>query len=501
MQQLLPIETHPATTPRVVRIEKNLNTLGFFSPTASTGKRANQKVLTFTRDLPGGIKTEARATIMATSQGLPNTADLDKYLAFQLIVSELKKRQGTLTNPIGFTTYQLLRVLGLKPTGKRYAEVDQWLDRMAGTLIKSEGAVYLAKKKRYVKDRFHVFEKVYTVGEELPDGRRAEQNYVFLSDWQLENLNDGYVLPITLEHYQLLRSDIAKNLVPLLYIWFYASRRPFQKRYRELCEHLNVKVWPQFSRAKEQFAPALTELKTIGFLADWELCRTVDGSDFKVIFTAGAIFREDLTRERLRQRDDTAVLDAAFGSLVEKLMGRGVTEKAARRLLFGVGPDFCVEDAIEWIDCIIARDPRKFENPAGMYVSIIRDGIMPPPAFLSSRRRKELNKSDQQRQQQDAATTHRLDVELRYAEYREEQVKLYIAGLSAEAQSKLQKDARKAALKYLSHLDLLTQEQQKELIARFAFNLVVGEIAILSLEEFQNREQFQQLSLPSSPGR
>lgn len=501
MQQLLPIDVPSPANPRVVRIEKNLNSLGFFSPTASTGKRANQKILTFTRELPGGIKTEGRATIMATSQGLPNTADLDKYLAFQLIVADLKKRQGTVTNPIGFTTYHLLRLLGLKPTGKRYAEVDQWLDRMAGTLIKSEGAVYLAKKKRYMKDRFHVFEKVYTVGEEMPDGRRAEQNYVFLSDWQLENLNDGYVLPIALEQYQQLRSDIAKNLVPLLYIWFYASRRPFQKRYRELCEHLNVKVWSQFSRAKEQFAPAFTELKEIGFLADWELCRTVDGCDFKVIFTAGSIFRDDFTRERLRQRDDTAVVDARFGALTESLVARGVTEKAARRLLFGVGADVCVQDVIEWIDCIIARDSRKFENPAGMYVSLIRDGITPPPAFLSSRRRNELAKDDQQRQTRDAAATQRLDLELRYADYREEQVRLYISGLSAEAQSKLLKEARKAAAKYLPHLDALTQDQQKELIARFAFNLVIGEIPVLTLEEFQNREQFQQLCLPSSKSR
>ena len=116
MQELLPLQA-PAGLQRVVRVEKNLNSLGFFSPTASTGKRKNEKVISFARELPGGIKTEAKATIMATSRGLPNTADLDKYLAFQLIVADLKKRQGVLTNPVGFTTYQLLRLLGLKPTG------------------------------------------------------------------------------------------------------------------------------------------------------------------------------------------------------------------------------------------------------------------------------------------------------------------------------------------------------------------------------------------------
>jgi len=501
MQELLPL-TPPEAPQRVVRIEKNLNSLGFFSPTASTGKRKNQKVISYARELPGGIKTEAKATIMATSRGLPNTADLDKYLAFQLIVSEIRKSQDVLKNPIGFTTYQLLRLLGLQPTGKRYAEVDQWLDRMAGTLIKSEGAVYFAKTKRYMKDRFHVFEKVYTVGEQLPDGRKAEQNYVFLSDWQLENLNHGYVLPIALEHYQKLRTDIAKNLVPMFYIWFFASKRPFQKRYKDLCQHLNIKVWSQFSRAKEQFSPALTELLDIGYLSEWDLCRTVDGLDFKLIFNAGTIFRDELRGDQLPQKDDGRVIDQRFTETVQALSDRGVAEKTARRLLFGVPDDVDVQEQIEWIDSIVGKDPRKFDNPAGMYVSFIKDGIVPPASFLSSRRRKELETAENQRRTAEAVSEgKRFEFELRYSEYREEQVNAYIEALPAEARSKLNKDAQKAAAKHVSHFETLTREQQDDLIGRFAFNIVVGEIPILTKEEFSSREQFQQLPLVSSMGR
>lgn len=501
MQELLPIAP-PETSKRVVRVEKNLNSLGFFSPTASTGKKKNEKVISFTRELPGGIKTEAKATIMATSSGLPNTADLDKYLAFQWIVADIKRKQGVLTNPIGFTTYQLLRVLGLKPTGKRYAEVDQWLDRMAGTLIKSEGAVYFAKTKRYVKDRFHVFEKVYTVGEQLPDGRKAEQNYVFLSDWQLENLNHGYVLPITLEHYQQLRSDIAKNLVPLFYIWFYASKWPFQKRYRDLCEHLNVKVWTQFSRAREQFSPALNELKAVGYLSDWEICRTVDGLDFKLIFTAGPIFRHEARTEQIRQKDDSAVLDPWFGEALEALLRRGVAEKVARRLLFATSADTDVLEQIEWIDTIVAKDPRKFDNPAGMYVSLIRDRIPPPAGFVSSRRRKQMEQAQRAQQMELAASSSaQAEMEARYSQYREQQVADYIEKLPSEARSKLFKEARKTALKRVPHFDLLTAEQQEDLLARFAFTIVAGEIPLLTLEEFANRASFEQLPLVSSLGR
>lgn len=502
MQELLPIQEQSLLPQRIVRIEKNLNSLGFFSSTASTGKRKNEKVISFVRELPGGIKTEAKATILATSRGLPNTADLDKYLAFQLIVADLKKKQGTLKNPIGFTTYQLLRVLGLQPTGKRYAEVDQWLDRMAGTLIKSEGAVYFAKTKRYMKDRFHVFEKVYTVGEELPDGRKAEQNYVFLSDWQLENLNHGYVLPITLEHYQQLKSDIAKNLVPMFYIWFYASNRPFQKRYQDLCQHLNIKIWHQFSRANEQFRHALTELQNIGYLSEWEICRTVDGTDFKLIFEAGPIFREELKSDRIGPKDDDHVVDGRFAELVNTLAERGVAEKTARRLLFGVSPDYDVYEQIEWIDSIVNKDPRKFENPAGMYVSLLKDGISAPPSFISSRRRKEAEAAEQHRRTtEETLAAKRAQLELRYSEYCEEQVNSYIASLTAEARSKLTKDARKAVVKHVNHFEVLTREQQEDLISRFAFNIVISEIPIATREEFQSREQFRQLSLDSSEGR
>jgi Replication initiator protein A len=498
MQDLLLFPPPQPPVRRIVRVEKNLNSLGFFSPTASTGKRKQEKIITFTRDLQNGVKTEAKATILATSRGLPNTADLDKYLAFQLIVADLKKKHGVVGNPIGFTTYQLLRLLGLKPTGKRYAEVDQWLDRMAGTLIKSEGAVYFAKNKRYMKDRFHVFEKVYTVGEELPDGKKAEQNYVFLSDWQLENLNHGHVLPISLEHYQQLRSDIAKNLVPLLYIWFYASRGPFQKRYRDLCQHLNIKIWAQFSRAKEQFSPGLAELKEIGYLAAWELCPTIDRLDFKLVLTAGPIFTEETKHTDVRQRDDTPQIDSRFTELVTALTTRGVHEKVARRLLFALPEDADVERQVEWIDSLIQNNRRKFHNPAGVYVNFIRDGIAPPLTFISSHRRKEVEVGQHERRiTESVAATKQLEIENRYTEYREKQANTYIASLSSAAKGTLLKDARNRASKSVGHFEVLTREQQNDLINRFAINTVLNEIQILSKQEFQNQDHFQQLSLLS----
>ena len=156
-----------------------------------------------------------------------------------------------------------------------------------------------------------------------------------------------------------------------------------------------------------------------------------------------------------------------------------------RRLLVGVAEDVDVDAQIEWVD--IRRDPRKFDNPAGVYVSFIKDGITPPPGFLSSRRRKEPDPPEPG-MLAETSVPQRLDLELRYSEYREQQVKAvkaYIAALRKEARLKLTKDARKAAAKYVSHLDLVTTEQQTDLLNRFAFNPVIDEIPLLSIEEFQ----------------
>ena len=50
------------------------------------------------------------------------------------------------------------------------------------------------------------------------------KNYVWLSDWQLENVNNHHQLPVDFETYKKLKNDIAKTLVPLLQIWLYATR-------------------------------------------------------------------------------------------------------------------------------------------------------------------------------------------------------------------------------------------------------------------------------------
>jgi hypothetical protein len=480
MQQLLPLPA-PEPLKRVVRIEKNLNSLGFFSP--ATKARQTKKVISITREVEG-MKVEARATIIGhQDNGLPTTADLDKYLAFQLIVAELKKTSGVIVNPVRFTTYQLLKVLGQTPSGKNYHDVEEWLDRMSATWIKSEGAVYFAKTKRYARDRFHVFDRVVTAGEDV-DGTIADRNYVWLSSWQLENLNHNYVLPIDLGEYQRLKSPIAKALVPLLYVWFYASTRTVQKRYADLCQLLSIRSYPQISRAKEKLSPGMNELTEIGYISEWQLTRTIDKTDFKVVMGRGRIFDKQGLPSAFPSKSDR-VADPRFDFIISLLCERGVVERVARRLLLDVPEGQKVEDQIEWIDSIIEQGSCRIANPAGLYVDYIRAGVSPPPGFISIRKRQQLGErlatEDSQRASEQQT---RFDIETRYAEYREQHLRAYVNHLSAEARDELLKRCRKKAAAQVRQWDTLPLDTREDLILRLAMTEVEAEANLIPLEEF-----------------
>jgi hypothetical protein len=277
-----------------VKVEKNLASLGFFTPSSKRIKSARKKTITFAR-VVDGKRIEARANILPSAEyGLPITADQDKFLALQKIITDIRQRNGEVRNPIGFSSAEMLRILGKRVTaGKNYDDISEWMKRMTLTGISSEGTVYLAGKHVWASDTFHVFERSVTFGSEMPDGRIAEKNYVWLSEWQLENINNNYLLLIDLESYRQLKNHIAKTLVPLLEIWLIATREAgcFEKPYDELCQILNISRYQHLSKIQEKLSPSLNELKACGYLSDWSIVRHPITKACVVVFHHGERFR------------------------------------------------------------------------------------------------------------------------------------------------------------------------------------------------------------------
>ena len=300
--EAIPIEGAPPQ--EFVKAEKNLETLGFFTPSSNWTKDVKKKVISFTITIDGK-KVKASATILPSAEyGLPDTADLDKYRAFQKILSDELIKNGKVPKCITFTSMDLIQAMGKKRKGGEiYGEIRDWLMRMKLTGIQSEGAVWLAGKKTWVTDTVSVFDRVVVHGQELDDGIIADSHYVWLSDWQLENINEYWLLSIDYDLHKQLRKPIAKSLLPLLQIGFYASGGTYTKRYDQLCQFLGVTNHKRFSYIKRQLEPSFKDLHGKGFLDNWDYGENKLHNTHNIIWWAGDRFYEmqELLQERERK--------------------------------------------------------------------------------------------------------------------------------------------------------------------------------------------------------
>jgi hypothetical protein len=449
----------------IVKAEKNLVSLGFFTPSSKRIKKDKEKTIVLNR-LLNGKKVATRATVVPGAiYGLPVTADQDKYLALQKIINDRHRSCGEVRNPIGFTSSELLKLLNKHAkSGRNHEHISEWLDVMSATTIISEDVVYLARKRAWVRDRFRVFDRAVSFGKEMEDGKAADRNYVWLSQWQLENINNHHVVPIDLKTYVQLRNHVSKALVPLLQIWLYASREDgyFEKRYDELCRILSLRQYCHTSKIKEKLSPSFDELVAYGYLSDWQLTRTSDGENHKLILRHGRRFRcnqgqqptENLqvnhspTEQRSRESSDPRHGLTIDPALLEELVKRGIPESQAQKLLSNLAPGQRVMDQIEWGDYSIRQKTgSKITNPTGFYIYLIRENTQPPETFASSRIKRLRDEASQsfKRQQQE-----RDCLALAYDDYRNHEIDAHIATHYSEAkfQDLLEKKRQELEFRY-----------------------------------------------------
>jgi hypothetical protein len=488
----------------IVKIEKNLNSLGFFSPARRKGEKAKEiRTITYPpRDI-NGTRVRQTATIIPSRQhGQPTTADRDKYMAFMKIVTEQKARVGEVQNPVAFTTYELLRYLGLSDSGTNFREVTQWIDRMVSTTIRSENAVYLNKGKRYAIDIFHVFDRAVLAGQELEDGSVAQMNYVYLSKWQLENINSNFLLPIDLYSYLQLRRDVAKALFGHLHTWFFASRGgKVETRYSYLCELLDIQRWAHLSRIKQALEPALEELKAIDYVQSWFIERTIDKSDFKLVLYPGQKILRTGRPRLAATMNNGGVIDVEFEKTVRALVERGVREDTARRLLLDVPEEQQVGDQLEYFDDLLRKSGRTILNPPGFLVTMVRENWTVPVDLVRTRRlglqqRAEQNKGNPSAVIEAKLELRRLELQEKYQTYLEESIERGIraAYVGDSLQKKLKALKKQVVAKhpelYPKNLDGWVLCPALEQHARRALSdEIQSTLTLMSLEEFSQQSQ------------
>lgn len=418
----------PGRPTQFAKVEKSLASLGFFTPSSRRIKSQRVKRIGFTREIDGK-RVEVSAEIHPSGVfGLPVTADQDKYLALQKIITNTLQSEGKVTNPIRFKSSELLRLLNTSTkTGKNYKAISEWLDVMSATTIISDGAVYATGQKRFARDRFRVFDRALSFGKELDDGTVADANYIWLSAWQLENINNKFLVPIDLETYRELKNHIAKALVPLLQVWLFASKKAesFEKRYDELCEILTLQIYRSPSQILRQFKPSLDELTHHGYIEKWRVEKTADRKAYKIIFVHGPKFHRD-RRRRLEQKDHTGAtvvvgefeglepslpepgrqeittvkneaiqnrtvkpteVPDAHGKLVDALSARGLMPSTVLKLLESLPSDRLetISDYVEYFD----QAGKAGEVGPGFLYDLIKNGDPLPASFETLRQRTE----------------------------------------------------------------------------------------------------------------
>jgi hypothetical protein len=406
-----------------IKVEKNLTSLGFFTPSTHKIRTPQAKEVSFIRTHEG--KRERVSVTIAPSvlSSLPTTADQDKYLALQKLITDRRQDGEAIRNPISFTSAELLRSLDRRvDAGKNYEDIELWLDRMTSTTVISKSAVYFAGRKSWATDRFHVFERAVSIGQELPDGTVADKNYVWLSEWQLENINNNYVLPIDFETYKSLKNYISKALVPILQVWLYTSQEEgsFEKRYDEFCQYLNVRQYDHLSKIKEKLSPALDELVAHGYISSWRIERASDGETYKVVLHHGRKFYADgrkrlaqkatATRKASRNRPEqlalvtqdreqstrarksvtTETLTGEESVLIEKLLEHGMHRETAMKLV-----KTTLEEVRRQLEYLPYRTVKK--NKGGLLRDAILGSWTPPDDYLEIKKRQLEQQESQER--------------------------------------------------------------------------------------------------------
>ena len=486
-----------ATKVEVVRVEKNLNTIGFFTPSSKKLVGVSSKKVQIQIRSSTGQRVDAQATIFPSAEfGLPTTADQDKYFAFQKLIERSREPGGAITNPVRFTSASMLEILGTTQGGKNYQDISVWLRRMTFTGIESEGVVFLAGKKKYARDMFHVFQRSVAVGEVLEDGTVAQENYVWLSEWQLDNLNNRHTLPLNYDVYKTLQLHIGKALLPLLQLWFYASREQYtEKRYMQLCSLLGIQHYDAVSRIRQQIGPSLEELARLKFLSNWEICETADGTDYKLRLWAGSGFVSSADLRQNTQPKRILVIDQ--NQIVKALVDRGVREDKARNLLLNLPEGQPAMDQIEWADAEIARKAKTsgaIQNAAGFLIYVLQANHPVPAAFMTTRRQR-LTAEAREQVEKERALEARQELDQyekkeRYEAFLAENTDAYIA---AHMPEELLKRRLGATRKKIMQTNCLAKGWPAQVVDDYALRLLREELALdmdlPSLENFCEQGQ------------
>ncbi|MFO0847168.1 MAG: replication initiator protein A [Gemmataceae bacterium] len=290
---------------------------------------AGQKTLEFADQIddPSTGRTVARTLVVTAADrfGLPTALDDEVLLG----LLQLTARAGFADRKVHFSRYGLIKLLGWRDESKSYKRVEESLNRWAGTTLQYRKAWWSKAERCWVTETLHVLDQVTVFDRErLARRRAAGSGELALSSfvWNqtvFDSFKAGYLKALDFGFYTSLGSAVAKRVYRFLDKRFYHTGRwEFDLR-AFACAHVGLSAAAPNAELKRKLRPAIRELEGRGYLAPLP-----DAARFVKAGRGG--WRAVFVRATAPARATARTPDEP---LVGELVARGLSERAARRLV------------------------------------------------------------------------------------------------------------------------------------------------------------------------
>lgn len=388
--------------PKIINSEVNLLVFPFF-----VLERKSKKLETEYKDIVkrGGQNIEIIWNVSANPKyGYPGPFDREVHKAIEQIISEILRKEGEIKNPISFSIYDLCNRMGITSAGgDNYQRIKKALEKIRATTIKSEGALYQKKEKKWISKVFGIYDGVIFRGEQLEDGTITETNLLYLGDIYLQSLNSFYVKPIDYDYFKSLKSKIASRLYEILGVKFYGLRNKREKficyRYSKLCQLLPVTPHKFFSSAKQQLDPGNNELRDTGFISKFDWSEN-GNNDWLIYYWPGERAKEEMKREKINSinnrtekylpgpKEEVKIFSKEQVDLVNKLVKLNVSKITAENLIKS-NDQGLIE---KWIEAINYSNS---DDKAAYLVKAIRENWQVPEEYLREKREEQRKEEEE----------------------------------------------------------------------------------------------------------
>ena len=272
---------------------------------------------------------------------------------------------------------------------------------------------------------------VYFTGEKLPDGRTADAVYIELNGPYREVLNNAPIRPLNYEYLKALQ-PAPQRFYEIISGRIYAAlknKNPLARiLYSEFCTYSALTRHLDYENFRVQMAKIHRPHLKSGYITkahfepttdeegrlDWMMCYQ-PGPRARAEYMTFAkkskqleakIEAEESLGDGTGESEPVVVLQpplpksAPTDPLLEEFIRRGITVNRSKKLLAQKQEGQDILGQLEWGDHLIASEPRKFRSPAGFYIWLLTENVLPPPTFETTRQRREREQAEASAEQE-----------------------------------------------------------------------------------------------------